>query len=101
MAIRVRYHDYGEAGSRLRAIVDRRVALLEQALAHEPGDKTLFIDMHYDLREDAVHAHLTLDLGAETLRADGSARDRTVALTSAFATLCRAVRARAGLISTV
>ncbi|MEI2618261.1 MAG: hypothetical protein V9F06_11680 [Thermomicrobiales bacterium] len=92
----VRYHDYGETGSRLRAIVDRRVDLLAQILAGEPGEKTLFVDLHYDLRDDAIHAHLILDLGAESLRADARARDRAVALTSAFATLCRAARARAG-----
>lgn len=97
MAIGVRYHDYGEVGSRLRAVVDRRVDLLDRILAGESGEQTLFIDMHYDLREDAVHAHLTLELGTDRLRADASARDRAVALTSAFAALCRAARARAGV----
>lgn len=96
VAIGVRYHDYGEVGSRLRAVVDRRIASLDETLSGIPGTKTLYIDVHYDLREDSIHVHLTLDCGADRLRADGSAQDRAVALTSAFSALQRAARAKAG-----
>ena len=94
MAIRIRYHDEGVVGERLRAIVQRRADLIDEILAGEPGAKELFVDLHYDVREDAIHAHLTLDVVTGSLRADASANDPAVALTSALATLCRAARDR-------
>lgn len=92
MTLNVLYHDHGLIGPGVRAIIDRRVALLGERLADLSGNNILTIGIHYDLRHDRYHARVTLDLDAERLGSEAFARDRTVALTAAFAGLCRAVR---------